>query len=241
MFSKLQNKIALKKIKDSDVDIDRTLHFSENFELLNQTLNYFEEAKSKENNIIMREEVIEFENQEYVNYLEEEILSEQRFYYNDPFTKELLESLDADNEYHVLLENLDTYKKTRGELSVLLEESNENLKTELKKYAMVSLEEKDKLEAEDLFDKETLDLAKHEHLENLYGVDWLGKQLAEYRKEFNDQYGVDGSNFMITNNLRRLDINDTDEILNKLKDVEETITYMKNNKREILEREYMGE
>ena len=305
MFSNLQNKIDLKRIKEDNIEIDKEFAFKEGFDIVNQTLSYFEKKQQKSNNIIIKEEVIEFENEDVFNFLEKNVADEQKFIYNNEQTLETLEDeelikggkadgMDVEDlaekhdveedkiedqiqkgtefemehvddeakskeismdhlaefpDYYDRLEDMEEdakkainesyirYHKVRGFLPLLMEEANEELKTELDKYRMVGEDlnidgpEESKYDVESLFDKETVDLAKKEHLDQIYTMNWLEKQLVEYRKVMNDTLKNSNGSFQIDNGLITLDVNDTDEIKNKIKDLNESITFLKSKVR----------
>jgi hypothetical protein len=234
MFSNLQNKIDLRKIKEDKIEIDTEFAFKEDFDIVNQTITYFEKKKDKENNIIIKEEITEYEDQNVFDFLEKTVEDEQEYIYNDD---EMLDDIkdnvvsDEEEDFSVINENYAIYHKVRGFLPTLLEEANEELKTELDKYRMVDGDQesfnKDEYDVEALFDKDVLDLARKEQLNQIYTVDWLSKQLVEYRKTMNDSHGL-GSVFEIRNNLKSLDVNDPEEIKNKIKDLNESIKFLKS-------------
>ena len=41
MFANLQNKIDLRRIKEDNIEIDKDFAFTEDFDVVNQTLSYF--------------------------------------------------------------------------------------------------------------------------------------------------------------------------------------------------------
>ena len=234
MFSNLQNKIDLRKIKEDKIEIDTEFAFKEDFDVVNQTISYFEKKKNKENNIIIKEEVTEYEDEDIFEFLEKTVDDEQEYIYNDD---EMLDDIknnvvsDEEESFDVINENYAIYHKERGFLPLLLEEANEELKTELDKYRMVDGDQeslnKSEYDIEALFDKDVLDLARKEQLNQIYTVDWLSKQLVDYRKTMNDSHGLSPV-FEIKNNLKSLDVNDPDEIKNKIKDLNESVRFLKS-------------
>lgn len=234
MFSNLQNKIDLRKIKEDKIEIDTEFAFKEDFDIVNQTISYFEKKKDKVNNIIIKEEVTEYEDEEIFDFLEKSVEDEQEYIYNDD---EMIDDIkdnvvsDEEENFDIINENYAIYHKQRGILPLLLQEANEELKTELDKYRMVDGDQesfnKNEYDVEALFDKDVLDLARKEQLNQIYTVDWLSKQLVEYRKTMNASYGLSPV-FEIQNNLKSLDVNDPEEIKNKIKDLQESIRFLKS-------------
>jgi hypothetical protein len=236
MFSNLQNKIDLKKIKEDKIEIDTEFVFKEDFDIVNQTITYFQKKKDKINNIIIKEEVTEYEDEDIFDFLEKTVEDEQEYIYNDDAMLDDIKNKvvsDEEESYDVINENHAIYHKKRGFLPLLMEEANEELKTELDKYRMADGDwesfNKNEYDVEALFDKDVLDLARKEQLNQIYTVDWLSKQLVEYRKTMNDSHGLSPV-FEIQNNLKSLDVNDPDEIKNKIKDLNESIAFLKSKK-----------
>jgi len=308
MFSNLQNKIDLKRIKEDNIEIDNEFAFKEGFDVVNQTLSYFEKKKNEVNNIVIKEEVTEFENEEMFDFLEKTVKDEQKFIYNDEQTlsmldeEELIDGGKADGmsvediakkhgvtvdeieaqikkgvdiefehvddserareiamdhleefpDYYDRLINMEDeakkninesyakYHKVRGLLPLLMEQANEELKTELDKYRMVdseytdesigALQDNNEYDVKALFDSNVIDVAKEEYLDQIHTINWLEKQLVDYRKVMKDTLNASGT-FQIENGLKRLDVNDTDEIKNKIKDLQESITFLKSKVR----------
>lgn len=234
MFSNLQNKIDLRKIKEDKIEVDSEFAFKEDFDIVNQTLSYFEKKKNNVNNIAIKEEVVQYEDEDIFDFLEKTVEDEQQYIYNDD---EMLDDIknkvvsDEEEKFDTINENYALYHKERGLLPLLMEEANEELKMELDKYRMVNGDQesfnKNEYDVEALFDKDVLDLARKEQLNQIYTVDWLSKQLVEYRKEVKASYGL-GSGFEISNNLKSLDVNDPEEIKNKIKDLNESIRFLKS-------------
>lgn len=239
MFSNLQNKIDLKRIKDDKIEIDSEFAFREDFDIVNQTIAYFEKKKHVVNNIIIKEEVTQYEDEDIFNYLEKTVDEEQRFIYNDEETldsvKEVIPS-DEEDKLEAINESYSVYHKTKGLLPQLMEEANNELKTELDQYRMVGqyddMNEGD-YDVEALFDKDVIDMAKKEHLDSIFTMNWLSKQLVDYRKAMNDSLKL-GSEMQIDNGLRSLDVNDTEEIKNKIKDLNESVKFLKSRKNKII-------
>jgi len=177
MFSNLPNKIDLKRIKEDNIEIDTEFAFSENFDVVNQTLSYFKNEKHKTNNIVIREEVIEYEDEEVFESLEQNVQDEQNFIYNDEGTLATVDQVLSDEDEEVMSEGFQEsytkYHKVRGILPQLLEDANNDMKMELDQYRMVADEaslKEGEYDVEALFDKEILDLAKSEHLDQLHTV-----------------------------------------------------------------------
>lgn len=230
MFSNLQNKIDLKKIKDSNIEIDSEFAFKEGFDIVNQTLGYFAKKKHEPNNIIIKEEVTMFENEELLSFLEENVKAEQKFIYNDTDVMSYIKKINDDvNKIKAIDESYEKYHKEKRPLDQLLEEANEELKTAFDAYRMVGTpyEEvgKEDFSADALFDKDTLEMAKHEHLDQIYTTNWLEKQLVDYRKSMNDSLSLN-KEVQINNGLKSLDVSDTDEIKNKIKDIQESVRFL---------------
>lgn len=230
MFANLQNKIQLKQLKENKIKPDKNFIFTEGFDIVNQTIEYFEEDKDIINNIVIKEEIIEFENQDLLNYLSETVKQELNYIYNNKRlveeARELLE--DNEEELNAFNENYEIYHKERKMLPSLLEEANEELKTELDKYRMVSLDLEDDVEYDvrSLFDSDLIDKAESENLDTMLTMNWLEKNLNTYTNEINKQ--LQGENMvMINNNLKKLDINNTEEIKNKIKDVQGSIRWLR--------------
>lgn len=303
MFSNLQNKIDLKRIKEDNIEIDSEFAFKEDFDIVNQTLSYFQNKKNEPNNISIKEEVIEFENEDVFSFLEKTVADEQKFIYNNEQTLETLKEeelifggkadgmtvediarkhgvtvdqineqiekgmkiefehvndgakakeiakdhLDEFPDYYDRLEDMEAeakaihesyvkYHKVRGLLPTLMEEANMELRQHLDSYRMVDgeytdesisvMSDNNEYDVKALFDSNMIDVAKKEYLDQIYTTNWLEKQLIDYRKVMNDSM-IKGSSFQIDNGLQRLDVNDTDEIKNKIKDLQESIKFLK--------------
>lgn len=262
MFANLQNKINLKKLNENRVDVDPSLVYQEQFNVINSTIDYFMQEKDVINNIIFKEEVIEYENQEKVAHLTNMVVNEQKFIYNNDITlnhlieenlltedcdeepaaeEELeleptvLDDEDADSEVEasddmkeIVNENYNKYHKVKGILPSLLEEVNDEQKLELDRYRMVhnDLEDSEEYDVKDLFDADIIDIARNEHLEHIQTMNWLENKLRDYSKEMNSDLK---DRFLITieNNLKKLDVNNTEELKNKIKDVNGTIKLLK--------------
>lgn len=262
MFANLQNKINLKKLNENRVDVDPNLVYQEQFNVINSTIDYFMQEKDVINNIIFKEEVIEYENQEKVAHLTNMVINEQKFIYNNDITlnhlieenlltedcdeepaakEELeLEPTVLDDEYadseveasddmkEIVNENYNKYHKVKGILPSLLEEVNDEQKLELDRYRMVhnDLEDSEEYDVKDLFDADIIDIARNEHLEHIQTMNWLENKLRDYSKEMNSDLK---DKFLITieNNLKKLDVNNTEELKNKIKDVNGTIKLLK--------------
>ena len=262
MFANLQNKINLKKLNENRVDVDPSLVYQEPFNVINSTIDYFMQDKDVINNIIFKEEIIEYENQENVIHLTNMVVNEQKFIYNNDITlnhlieenlltedcdekpaesEELeleptvLDDEDADSEVEasddmkeVVNENYNKYHKVKGILPSLLEEVNDEQKLELDRYRMVhnDLEDSEEYDVKDLFDADIIDIARNEHLEHIQTMNWLENKLRDYSKEMNSDLK---DKFLITieNNLKKLDVNNTEELKNKIKDVNGTIKLLK--------------
>jgi len=262
MFANLQNKINLKKLNENRVDVDPSLVYQEPFNVINSTIDYFMQDKDVINNIVFKEEVIEYENQENVIHLTNMVVNEQKFIYNNDITlnhlieenlltedcdeepaaeEELeleptvLDDEDADSEVEasddmkeVVNENYNKYHKVKGILPSLLEEVNDEQKLELDRYRMVhnDLEHSEEYDVKDLFDADIIDIARNEHLEHIQTMNWLENKLRDYSKEMNSDLK---DKFLITieNNLKKLDVNNTEELKNKIKDVNGTIKILK--------------
>ena len=181
MFSNLQNKIDLKKIKEGKVTIDKEFAFKEDFDVVNQTIQYFEKEKNTTNNIVVREEVAEFENEELFDYLETNVADEQEFIYNDDETlDDIKDNVPSDEEevfdeaFKIIEENYVIYHKVKKPLPALLEYANNEMIQVLDQYRMVDGDQESlagEYDVEALFDKEVLDLARKEHLNQIYTVD----------------------------------------------------------------------
>jgi len=236
-FSNLQNKIDLKKIKEDHIEIDSEFAFREDFDIVNKTLSYFQEKKHKTNNIVIKEEVIEYENKDIFDSIKKLVREEQNYIYNDEEYSRLYKlainnkELATEDDLASLNESYAKYHKERGILPQLLEDANEELRTELDAYRMVNNDyEKftsDDFDVKALFDSQVIDLARKEQLNQIYTVNWLEKQLIEYAKSMTDSLGK-SKEFQIDNGLKSLDISDTDEIKNKIKDLQESTKFLKS-------------
>ena len=279
MFANLQNKINLKKLNENRIDVDPSLVYKEPFNVINSTIDYFMQDKDVINNIVFKEEVIEYENQEKVAHLTNMVVNEQKFIYNNDITlnhlieenlltedcdeepaesEELeleptvlddedvdseveasddmeVDDEDADSEVEVfddmkevVNENYNKYHKVKGILPALLEEVNDEQKLELDRYRMVhnDLEHSEEYDVKDLFDADIIDIARNEHLEHIQTMNWLENKLRDYSREMNSDLK---DKFLITieNNLKKLDVNNTEELKNKIKDVNGTIKLLK--------------
>jgi hypothetical protein len=239
MFSNLQNKIDLKRIKEDTVEIDNEFIFKESFDIVNQTLLYFEKKKDKVNNISIKEEVVEYEDGEIFDFIEKSVEAEQKFIYNDNETLEDVKEMADEGVVETINESYLKYHKKKGILPQLMEDANNDLKLELDKYRMISgtvtdesispLPDNNEYDVESLFDGVTLDIAKEAYLDHIHTMNWLEKQLVDYRKIINTSMSSGGS-FQIDNGLKSLDVNDTDEIKNKIRDLNESVRFLKSKK-----------
>lgn len=237
MFSNLQNRIDLKRIKEGSVVIDHDFVLKEEFDIVSKTLTYFEKKKNEPNNISIREEVNEYEDEDIFNFLDDSVDDEQKFIYNN---EEIVnDAVSASDEEDVqsdsINESYSRHHKKKSRLAKLLHESNENLKTDLKQYVLMDGELDDVNEndygVDALFDKEVINMARQESLDHIYTMNWLEKQLIEYRNQINKDLSM-GGKFQIDNQLKKLDVNDSDEIKNKIKDLNESIKILKSKKME---------
>lgn len=133
-----------------------------------------------------------------------------------------------EDEAKAIHENYNRYRKVKGILPTLLEEVNDEQKLELDRYRMVhnDLEDSEEYDVKDLFDADIIDIARNEHLEHIQTMNWLENKLRDYSKEMNSDLK---DKFLITieNNLKKLDVNNTEELKNKIKDVNGTIKILK--------------
>lgn len=314
MFSNLQNKIDLRKIKDDVIEIDSEFIFKEDFDIVNQTLSYFQNKSAESNNIVIKEEVTEFEDKDLFDFIEKTVQDEQKFIYNDENSlktlkdEELIDGGRADGkstedladkhdvpvgdiedqlkkgieveqehvgndkdnsqdeekaeeiakdhldefpDYYDRLsdmeekakdelvnESYNKYHRQRKILPLLMEEANNDLRAHFDAYRMVGTsdmsdeefaEDNNEYSLESLFDRDILDLAKHEYLDQIHTVNWLEKQLVQYRNDMKDHM-MTGGMIQIDNGLKKLDVNDTDEIKNKIKDLNESVKFLKMKK-----------
>jgi hypothetical protein len=247
MFSNLQNKIDLRKIRDNAIESDSEFIFQEDFDIVNQTLNYFQEKKHTVNNIVIREEVIEYENGDIFDFIEKSVEAEQEFIYNNKDTLDTIKDVEEDKK-EVIHESFSRYHKEQKLLPRILKEANEEAKTHLDAYRMVDNEDNVKTgdtqdnneyDASSIFDSNLLDMAKKEQLDNIYTMNWLEKQLVAYRKSMNDDL-LKGGNFQIDNGLKSLDVNDTEEIKNKIKDLQESVRFLNSKANNIVKEEFIS-
>ena len=136
--------------------------------------------------------------------------------------------VEASDDMEVVNENYNKYHKVKGILPTLLEEVNDEQKLELDRYRMVhnDLEHSEEYDVKDLFDADIIDIARNEHLEHIQTMNWLENKLRDYSKEMNSDLK---DKFLVTieNNLKKLDVNNTEELKNKIKDVNGTIKILK--------------
>jgi len=182
MFSNLQNKIDLRKIQEGKIEVDNDFAFKEDFDVVNQTIQYFEKKKNTTNNIIIKEEVIEYEDDDLFNYLDNAVDQEQDYIYNDDkMLDDIKDNVESDEEeafdesFSVIEENYKIFHKNKKPLPQLLEDANKEMELELDKYRMVDGEKEDMeqngYDVEALFDKDVLDKARKEQLNHIYTMD----------------------------------------------------------------------
>ncbi len=232
MFSNLQNKIDLKKIREDNVDIDRNFTANENFDTVNQTASYFKMKKNKINDIIIKEDVIEFEDEKEFSELERMVGDEQSFIYNDDNSLEDIKKIISDEEEDIdgITESYAKYFKHKSAVIELLEHSNDNLKMELDSYRMAHGDyesfSNSGYDVESLFDIHVIELARDEYLDQIHTINWLEKQLIAQRKVMADTI-ANSREFQIKNELKKLDVNDTEEIKNKIRNLQESVIFLK--------------
>lgn len=231
MFSKLQNRINLKKVNSETIQIDKDFIFKEDFDLVSQTISYFEENKDEVVNIIIEEEIIEDESSELMDFINDKLGDQQEFTYNDTNAMEIAGVVHGDDEESLeeLNESMRYHLRETRHLKALLEEANQDSINSFKE--VMGFEDEDTIEAEDLFDKNILDLAKSEFLEGVYTNNWLEKEINTFRDEFNKEIRV--SSFAVTNDLKKLDINNIEEIKNKISDLQESLMFINENINEV--------
>lgn len=231
MFSKLQNRINLKKVNSETIQIDKDFIFKEDFDLVSQTISYFEENKDEVVNIIIEEEIIEDESSELMDFINDKLGDQQEFTYNDTNAMEIAGIVHGDDEESLeeLNESMRYHLREARPLKALLEEANQDSINSFKE--VMGFEDEDTIEAEDLFDKNILDLAKSEFLEGVYTNNWLEKEINTFRDEFNKEIRV--SSFAVTNDLKKLDINNIEEIKNKISDLQESLMFINENINEV--------
>lgn len=232
MFANLQNKINLKKLNEDNIDVSNDFIFRESFSIVNSTIDYFKKDKHNINDIIFKEEFVEFEDGETISFLNRYLNEEQKYIYNNNILLEEIKGREIDEDIKNILDiNQGRYLKQKGYLSSLLEDKNEEIKTELDQYRMVDheLEDSEDYDVKDLFDSDTIDIARNEYLDHIMSIDWLDKKLISFKNEMNEKI-KSGNCVTIENNLKKLDINNTEEIKNKIKDVHGTIKLLKEKR-----------
>jgi len=178
MFSNLQNKIDLRKLRNETVEVDGEFIFKEDFDIVNQTLTYFQEKKHKVNNVVIKEEVIEYENEATFSFLEDSVKAEQEFIYNDNDNLEIIKEADEDKK-EMLKEGFEKYHKEQKLLPRILKEANDEARAYFDAYRMMDGENKESVDfqkdnneysVDALFDSSVLEMAKKEHLESIYTI-----------------------------------------------------------------------